>query len=111
MSTSESKDDSHGASESAPIAADEAGARVRRDRPNIQKLRPSQFMRARHPDLFSDTKIEESMVLDRAVFDHHLETLTNRKQELAFERFARRLCEKELCPNLVPQTGPTGGGD
>ncbi len=35
----------------------------------------------------------------------------SRKQELVFERFARRLAEKEICPNLVPQTGPTGGGD
>ncbi len=68
-------------------------------------------MRARHPDLFSDTKIIEHVHLDRAVFDHYLETLTSRKQELAFERFARKLAEKEICPNLVPQTGPTGGGD
>jgi hypothetical protein len=28
-----------------------------------------------------------------------------------FERFAHKLAEKEICPNLVPQTGPTGGGD
>ncbi len=28
-----------------------------------------------------------------------------------FERFARKLCEREICPNLVPTTGPTGGGD
>jgi hypothetical protein len=68
-------------------------------------------MRARRPHLFSDTKIVEYAHLDRAVFDHHLATLTNRKQELAFERFARKLAEKEICPNLVPQTGPTGGGD
>lgn len=74
-------------------------------------LRPSEYMRARHPHLFSDTKVTESAHLNQAVFDHHLDTLTSRKQELAFERFARRLAEKEICPNLVPQTGPTGGGD
>jgi hypothetical protein len=28
-----------------------------------------------------------------------------------FEHFARRLAEREICPNLLPQTGPTGGGD
>ena len=83
----------------------------RRQRPDLHALRPSEFMRARHPDLFSDTRIIEKFHLDRAVFDHYLETLTSRKQELAFERFARKLAEKELCPNLVPQTGPTGGGD
>jgi hypothetical protein len=45
------------------------------------------------------------------VFENHLETLTNRKQENDFEHFCRKLAEKEICPNLIPQTGPTGGGD
>jgi hypothetical protein len=40
-----------------------------------------------------------------------LETLTRRKQEIEFEHFCRRLSEKEICPNLLPQTGSTGGGD
>jgi site-specific recombinase XerC len=38
------------------------------------------------------------------------ETDTSRSQEVKFERFARRLAEREICPNLLPQTGPTGGG-
>jgi hypothetical protein len=38
--------------------------------------------------------------------------LSIRVQELLeFEHFCRRLAEKELCPNLLPHTGPTGGGD
>jgi len=78
---------------------------------DLDKFHPSQYMRARRPHLFSDTKAIERPQLDRDVFDHYLETLTSRKQELDFEHFARRLAEKELCPNLVPQTGPTGGGD
>lgn len=44
-------------------------------------------------------------------FGCHLHSLTSRKEETAFENFARVLAEKELCPNLIPQTGPTGGGD
>jgi len=75
------------------------------------KLLPSEFMRSRRPHLFSDSEILEQTQLDRSTFEYHLETLTNRKQELDFEYFARKLSEKELCPNLVPQTGPTGGGD
>ena len=90
-----------------PLAAKHTG----RQRPDPHKFHPSEFMRARRPHLFSDTKIIEYARLDRAVLDHHLGTLTNRKQELAFERFARKLAEKEICPNLIPQTGPTGGGD
>ena len=49
--------------------------------------------------------------MDRAAFDYFLESLTSRKQELDFERFARKLAEEEICPNLIPQTGPSGGGD
>jgi len=70
-----------------------------------------EFMRARRPELYSDTlKIEESE-MDRRQFEFHLHSLTSRKEETAFESFARALAEKELCPNLIPQTGPTGGGD
>lgn len=74
-------------------------------------LNPSEFMRARHPDLFSDSKLEIVRPLDKSLLEYHLETLTNRKQEQAFEEFCRRLAEFEVCPNLKPQTGPTGGGD
>jgi hypothetical protein len=73
--------------------------------------RPSQLMRERHPDLFSDTQVESRPRLSRQVFEYHLETLTSRKQEYEFEDFCKRLAEKEICPNLRVQTGPTGGGD
>jgi hypothetical protein len=73
--------------------------------------RPSEFMRARRPYLFSDSKISSELRLPKAVFEYHLDTLTNRKQEIEFEHFARKLAEREICPNLLPQTGPTGGGD
>ena len=79
--------------------------------PQQDGLRPSEFMRARRPYLFSDTQVIEQPQLDRTTFEYHLATLTNRKQEIDFEHFARRLAEKEICPNLIPQTGPTGGGD
>ncbi|MDP1533035.1 MAG: hypothetical protein Q8L92_05580, partial [Rubrivivax sp.] len=72
---------------------------------------PKELMRARHPDLFSDTEVEASPVLPRAVFEYHLNTLTSRKQEYEFEHFCRKLAEREVCPNLRVQTGPTGGGD
>lgn len=70
-----------------------------------------EFMRARRPQLYSDTLHVEVNELDRRQFEFHLQTLTSRKEETAFENFARVLAEKELCPNLIPQTGPTGGGD
>lgn len=72
---------------------------------------PTDFMRARRPELYSDTVFVEEPVSDRGQFEFHLDTLTQRKEEICFEHFCRRLAEKELCPNLLPQTGPTGGGD
>jgi len=79
--------------------------------PEFDKFKPSQYMRARRPELFSDSNLIEEPRLKREVFEYHLETLTSRKQEYEFEHFCRCLAEKELCPNLSPQTGPTGGGD
>lgn len=76
-----------------------------------QNFRPSEFMRARRPELFSDSKVIGEPRLSPEVFEYHLDTLTSRKQETEFEHFCRRLAEKEICPNLLPQTGPTGGGD
>ena len=75
------------------------------------KNTPNNFMRARHPDLFSDTKLVTTFELPKEVFEYHLDSLTSRKQENDFEYFCRRLAEKEICPNLLPQTGPLGGGD
>ncbi len=72
---------------------------------------PSDFMRGRRPELYSDSTYSQKKELDSAFFEYHLDTITARKQEYEFERFCTLLAEKELCPNLLPQTGPTGGGD
>ena len=72
---------------------------------------PREMMRDKRPYLFSDSEVDQTHSLPRATFEYHLETLTARKQEYEFEDFCRKLAEKELCPNLTIQTGPTGGGD
>lgn len=81
--------------------------------PESEKPRyaPSRYMRERHPDLFSDSVSEVEYQIEREVLSYHLETLTNQKDETAFENFAQRLCEKFIAPNIRPQTGPVGGGD
>jgi len=76
-----------------------------------ESLSSKEFLRARRPENFSDTVVLEQPILDRSLLEYHLDTLTSRSQEVEFERFARRLAEQEICPNLLPQTGPTGGGD
>lgn len=78
-------------------------------RPTIPN--PREFMQARHPDLFSDTQVDDVSQLPRPVFEYHLDTLTSRKQEYELEHFCRKIAEKESWSNLRPQTGPTGGGD
>ncbi len=72
---------------------------------------PSEFMRARRPELFSDSTIRHEIQLSKEAFDYQLSVLTSKKQEIDFEHFCRRLAEQEICPNLIAQTGPTGGGD
>jgi hypothetical protein len=72
---------------------------------------PVSYMRSRRPDEYSDSEVTSSLELTQGFLEYHLETLTSRSQEIEFAYFARRLAEKEICPNLRPQTGPTGGGD
>jgi len=76
-----------------------------------QPYSPSAFMRARRPYLFSDTRPGVEYALTREVLATHLDTLTARNEENVFEKFARRLAAVEICPNLRPNTGPSGGGD
>jgi hypothetical protein len=72
---------------------------------------PREFLKSRRPERFSDSIIEQGSTLDRSLLEYHLETLTSRGQEAEFQRFAFELAKREVCPNLLPQTGPTGGGD
>ena len=53
-----------------------------------------EFMRARRPELFSDTLHVEIGEMDRRQFEFHLQSLTSRKEETAFENFARVLAER-----------------
>lgn len=75
------------------------------------RFSPRNFLRARRPDRFSDSAPVERPNLNRSELEYYLDSLTSRSQEADFEEFARQLAEKELCPNLLPHTGPTGGGD
>lgn len=76
-----------------------------------QHMSPRQFMKSRRPERFSDSVSNDLPALDRSQLEYHLSTLTSRSEELAFESFARKLLERTVCPNLLPHTGPTGGGD
>ncbi|MDO8768669.1 MAG: hypothetical protein Q7K57_08195 [Burkholderiaceae bacterium] len=72
---------------------------------------PSEFMRQIRPELYSDSSSRDQHQLKAEVLSHHLDTLTERNETHDFELFCRKLCERTICPNLRPATGPEGGGD
>ena len=82
-----------------------------KEREKKSKLSPKAFLKDRRPERFSDSVRQDVGRLDRAVLEHHLSTLNKRNKELDFEDFAKKLCEKVICPNLLEQTGPVAGGD
>lgn len=74
-------------------------------------ITPKEFLRQRKPEQFSDTIILGESQINPVMLEHHLITLGHRNQELDFERFGIRLCRAEITPNLLPNTGSSGGGD
>lgn len=81
------------------------------DKPQGGMISPSEFMRKLRPEQYSDSKGQVGHKLNSETLSHHLDTLTERNETHAFELFCRKLCERTLCPNLKPSTGPEGGGD
>ena len=68
-------------------------------------------MRRLRPENYSDTVERELHKLSKSELEYHLSTITARNETHAFELFCRKLCERAICPNLRPPTGPEGGGD
>lgn len=75
------------------------------------RVQPSEFLRGFRPEYYSDTKKRPDYSLTASSLEYCLETITARNQTHDFEIFCRKLCERAICPNLRPQTGPDGGGD
>ncbi|WP_367867780.1 hypothetical protein [Pedobacter sp. WC2423] len=78
---------------------------------NPEKLSPSQFYRQLRPENFSDSEEITEFKLPKEVLAFELDKLSTNQKQDEFEVFCRRLAEKFVCPNLIPQVGPTGGGD
>lgn len=78
---------------------------------NTKILTPSEFYRARRPELFSDSEIISESLLSKELLALELSKITTNQKQDEFETLCRRLSEKLISPNLIPQTGPTGGGD
>jgi hypothetical protein len=79
--------------------------------PSYDRVSPSTFMRGLRPEYYSDTVDRTTYRLDAGRLEYHLESITSRNQHHDFEIFCRKLCQRTICPNLLPSTGPEGGGD
>jgi hypothetical protein len=74
-------------------------------------VKPSEFYRLRRPEYFSDSEMINETVLPREVLAYELSKISTNQKQDEFETLCRRLAEKFIVPNLIPQVGPTGGGD
>ena len=74
-------------------------------------LTPSEYYRLRRPEYFSDSTTISEVKLTKEVLAFELSQITTNQKQDEFELLGRQLAEKLICPNLIPQTGPTGGGD
>ena len=74
-------------------------------------MKPSEFYKIRRPEYFSDSEIINKAVLPREVLGYELSKISTNQKQDEFETLCRRLAEKFITPNLIPQVGPTGGGD
>lgn len=74
-------------------------------------LTPSQFYRLQRPEYFSDSKIVAKVLLPGEQLDFELSQISVNLKHDSFSTLCRKLAEKLISPNLIPQVGPTGGGD
>lgn len=75
------------------------------------KITPSEFYKMNRPEYFSDSELVDEIILTREQFAFELNQITTNQKHDEFENFCRKLAEKTIAPNLIPQVGPTGGGD
>lgn len=74
-------------------------------------MEPRDLLKKLHPNQFSDSKIVDKVECPREILDFHLSRLSEQNKHFDFEEFIRKLLEREVCPNLIEETGPAGGGD
>lgn len=75
------------------------------------KLTPSEFYRKIRPEYFSDSIKVYKAELPKEQCEYILSQISVDQKHDSFETLARKLAERFVVPNLIPQVGPTGGGD
>lgn len=77
----------------------------------MRKNTPSEFYKIRRQEYFSDSEIIYESKLQREHLAYELSQITTNQKQDEFETLCRKLSEIFIAPNLIPQVGPTGGGD
>jgi hypothetical protein len=72
---------------------------------------PSDIYKEMRPEYFSDSETKYKIKLPRETLAFELAKISTNQKQDEFENLCRRLAEKFIVPNLIPQVGPTGGGD
>lgn len=74
-------------------------------------MKPSTYYKKRRPEYFSDSATIIEPNIPKEVLAFELSKISTNQKQDEFENLCRRLSEKYIAPNLIPQVGPTGGGD
>ena len=75
------------------------------------KLTPYEYYRKCRPEYFSDTKVVYKATLREEQFKYIMDRLSNDMKHDLFENLTKSLVLRFISPNIIPQTGPTAGGD
>ena len=73
------------------------------------EFNPYEYYRKLRPMKFSDSKVKYKM--SKEIFEFQLDQLSKQMKQDEFEEFTRQLVCRLITPNIIPQTGPMGGGD
>ena len=72
---------------------------------------PRKYMEQIRKDRYSDSFFVQEYEISKDELQYHFSMLSTKNKEKDFENFATAICKKLICPNIVPATGPYGGGD
>lgn len=70
-----------------------------------------EFLKTQYPNNYSDSVENPTPSLSKESLSFFLSSLSSLSKEHEYESFCRMLVRAAIAPNLIIQTGPTGGGD
>ena len=70
-----------------------------------------ELYRQNRPWKFSDSKVVQKAELTKELFQYQMDRLSNDEKQDLFENLTKSLALRFVTPNIIPLTGPIGGGD